>query len=258
MKGIIKTYLPEKKYGFIKGDDGKDYFFHESEFTDKNQLGKICEDAFVNFNQKATPKGYKAQNCRLINPSDVLTYIVPDEFLTSRSNNIKGWDVIEQGQWMVDGSSRDSPEAAKKNVIGNAAQVGANALLNLEYYKTTGSEAGTGDGTHHFTIHNFRARVVTIAKRNSKGQYKAEDLCGLNARALSLKENLVEKTKQSEDKSKNKRIISWVVVLIIGVIVAVGIQNFVPLIITFVLGLIIPYTIEPTDYDSWLEYCGDT
>ena len=29
MKGTITTYLPEKLYGFIKGDDGKDYFFHE-------------------------------------------------------------------------------------------------------------------------------------------------------------------------------------------------------------------------------------
>ena len=27
MQGEIKTYLPDKHYGFIKGDDSKDYFF---------------------------------------------------------------------------------------------------------------------------------------------------------------------------------------------------------------------------------------
>jgi cold shock CspA family protein len=43
MKGTIKTYLPEKQYGFIKGDDGKDYFFHESEFRVKSNIGKLCE-----------------------------------------------------------------------------------------------------------------------------------------------------------------------------------------------------------------------
>ena len=38
MKGTISTYLPEKQYGFIKGEDGKDYFFHETNSaTDPHQ-----------------------------------------------------------------------------------------------------------------------------------------------------------------------------------------------------------------------------
>ena len=28
--GKVKFYNKEKKYGFITGEDGKDYFFHES------------------------------------------------------------------------------------------------------------------------------------------------------------------------------------------------------------------------------------
>jgi cold shock CspA family protein len=58
MKGTIKSYLPEQRYGFIKGDDGKDYFFHENEFRDRSQVAKLCEEAFVDFEQQATPKGY--------------------------------------------------------------------------------------------------------------------------------------------------------------------------------------------------------
>ena len=86
MKGTIKTYLPEKKYGFIRGDDDKDYFFHESEFRNKSHIENLCEEAFVNFDQQATPKGYKAKNCSLLDSSNVFTYITPDEFITSKSN----------------------------------------------------------------------------------------------------------------------------------------------------------------------------
>lgn len=248
MKGVIKTFLPEKKYGFIKGDDGKDYFFHQDAFRDKSQIEKICEEAFVEFEQKATPKGYKAEKCSLINPSDVLTYIVPDEFLTSRSGTIKGWDIIERGEWIVHGSSRHSPDAAKKDLVNSAIRVGANSAVDLEYYKTTGSEAGTGRGTHHFTIHNFRARVVTIAKRNSKGQYKAEELLGLNQRAEALKRKLAEKT----NRSKNKRNIVWLLVLGLSVFLWVGAQvdAIVPIIVLFVLGFIFG---RSTNYDYWLE-----
>lgn len=31
MIGVVKKYNQQKKYGFISGDDGKKYFFHESE-----------------------------------------------------------------------------------------------------------------------------------------------------------------------------------------------------------------------------------
>ena len=31
--GKVKFYNKEKKFGFITGDDGKDYFFHASEIS---------------------------------------------------------------------------------------------------------------------------------------------------------------------------------------------------------------------------------
>ena len=47
MKGFIKTYLSEKEYGFIKGDDNKDYFFHNSSLKDKNKKDKLCEGLYI-------------------------------------------------------------------------------------------------------------------------------------------------------------------------------------------------------------------
>ncbi|WP_161492540.1 cold-shock protein [Oceanisphaera profunda] len=248
MKGIIKTYLPEKRYGFIKGDDGKDYFFHASEFRDKEHAEQLCEEGFVHFDQQATPKGYKAKNCSLLNPSDILTYIKPDEFMTTRSRHVSGWEVLEQSSWIVHGSSRDSPDAAKKETMDGAVRIGANALINFEYYKTTGSEPGTGNGTYNYTIHNFRGRAVTIAKRNSKGKHLESDFLGLNEKGEQLKARLIEDTK----KSKNKRNVIWLIVSLLTFIsLSTVFFNSVFYIIFFVfIGFVFG---RSTDYDSWLE-----
>ncbi len=169
---------------------------------------------------------------------------MPNEFITSRSSSIRGWDNYEYGNWIIHGSSRDSPDAARVKVISGAEYIGANALINLEYYKTTGSEAGTGSGTYYYTIHNFCGRAVTIAKRNLKGKLRVDDLSGLNQRAEALKKNLVDKTKMS----KRKRNIIWLIVLILSFFALVTEPWFI------VALLIIGYFFgRSTDYDSWLE-----
>jgi len=244
MKGTIKTYLPEKKYGFIKGDDGKDYFFHKNEFSNPVHAANLCEEAFVSFEQQATPKGYRARICSLVDPSEVLTYVTPDDFITSRTSNVTGWEIIERAGWIIHGTSRDSPDAARADARTKASWLDANALIEFNYYKTTGSEAGTGRGTHHFTIHNFRGRPVTLAKRNSRGRYRAQELSGLNERAASLKASLVAQTKASE----RKRNLVWLVVLILCLL-ALVVQTFW-IAVVFIVGLIFGHA---TDHDSWLE-----
>lgn len=246
MKGTIRTYLPEKKYGFIKGDDGKDYFFHENEFRDKSQVAQLCEQAFVDFDQAATPKGYKARNCSLIDPSRVLTYATPDEFVASRSNDVRGWEIIERGNWIVHGTSRDSPDSARQQAITNATRVGANALVELEYYKTTGSEAGTGRGTHHFTIHNFRGRIVTLAKRTATGRYTADQLAGLNQRAESLKAELVDQTRAS----RRKRNLVWSALIVVSLLLLSAGTEPAAILILLLAGWIFG---RSTDYDYWLQ-----
>jgi len=197
MHGTIRTYLPEKKYGFIKGDDGKDYFFHASAFRDKRHVHNLCEDALVAFDQQATPKGYKAKNCSLLDPSKVLTYALPEKFIISKSSRVRGFDVIEHGNWIIHGSSSDSPDDAKRDMVYKAERIGANALINLEYYKTTGSS-----GNYNYTIHNYCGRAMTLAKRTPKGQYHAEDLLGLNQRAEARKKAFEKRNKASKWRSR--------------------------------------------------------
>lgn len=214
MKGTIKTYLPEKKYGFIRGDDGKDYFFHENDFVSKGDIKNLCEDAFVDFDQIATPRGYKARHCAFVATSEISGYITPDSFITSKSDSVRGWEILERGDWIVFGTSENSPDAARRDLLDSAARIGANALINLAYFKSTGSEPGTGKGTHFYTIHNFSARPVILGKRSSRGSDTAEELCVMNARAKSMHEVFVKKTLAS----KRKRDVVWTTVAILSLV----------------------------------------
>lgn len=246
MTGIIKTYLNDKNYGFIKGDDKKDYFFHKSSI-DNRDLQKICDGALVTFEQKATPKGYNAINIS-INSDSNIKYKTPDEIYTSKNTNIKGWDNICVSNWIIYGSSRHSPDAAKKDMLDGASLLGVNAVLNMEYYKTTGSESGTGNGTYHYTIHNFRGCPANIGKKSLDGKYSENDLLGINENARKLKQQLVLQTNEA----KNKRLIFWIVLLsmagfswIVNKDIAIFISGGL-IFLGFILG-------HATDYDSWLE-----
>lgn len=42
-KGTVKFFNTEKGFGFIKGDDGQEYFVHQSGLIDEIQQGDIVE-----------------------------------------------------------------------------------------------------------------------------------------------------------------------------------------------------------------------
>jgi len=118
----------------------------------------------------------------------------------------------------------------------------------MEYYKTTGSESGTGNGTHHYTIHNFRGRPVNIGKKSLDGKYSENDLLGINENAKRLKQQLIRQTNEA----KNKRLIFWLIILSIAGLswvvkkdMAIAISGGL-----IFLGFILSHA---TDYDSWIK-----
>ncbi|MBT4136109.1 cold shock domain-containing protein [archaeon] len=60
MKGKVKFFNREKKFGFIAGEDNKEYFVHESGI----KQGPIDEDDEVNFDVEEGDKGPKAVNVK--------------------------------------------------------------------------------------------------------------------------------------------------------------------------------------------------
>ena len=211
MIGTVTSYLSDKNYGFIKGEDGKDYFFHDSSLKDKKDINKLCEDLILEFEQKATPKGYSALNISLLDNNITLKYNLPDTVYISKKDGIKGWEVIEESDWIITGTSSESPDSAKEDLINKANLIGANAIFYTKYYKTTGSEAGTGRGIHHFTIHNYVGRAMNIGKKSPDGKYSVQDLTLINKKASELKDYYKNKNK----KSRKYRIIFWLIIILI-------------------------------------------
>ncbi len=61
MKGKVKFFNHEKEFGFIIGDDGKDYFVHKSGLEDGIT---IDENDSVEFSTEKGDKGLKAVNVK--------------------------------------------------------------------------------------------------------------------------------------------------------------------------------------------------
>jgi CspA family cold shock protein len=62
IKGTIKWFNTEKGFGFIKGEDGNDYFVHHTQI--KNNVA-LKENDVVSFESVETDKGLQAQQVDL-------------------------------------------------------------------------------------------------------------------------------------------------------------------------------------------------
>ncbi len=62
MKGTFKWYKREKGYGFVTGEDSKDYFVHHSALPEDQEDIKEADNLEVTFEVKETQRGTQAQN----------------------------------------------------------------------------------------------------------------------------------------------------------------------------------------------------
>ena len=61
MKGTIVRVLGDKMFGFIKGEDGQDYFFHQSALKNL-EFNQRLEGISVEFEETEGPKGLRAED----------------------------------------------------------------------------------------------------------------------------------------------------------------------------------------------------
>lgn len=62
MKGTVKFFNDKKKFGFIKGEDEKEYFVH---VTDVQDQASLAENDSVDFEPEQGERGLKATNVSL-------------------------------------------------------------------------------------------------------------------------------------------------------------------------------------------------
>jgi CspA family cold shock protein len=60
MNGIIKKLTRDRAFGFIRAEDGVDYFFHQNELKGGLVFEDIREGESVRFEPQTAPKGPRA------------------------------------------------------------------------------------------------------------------------------------------------------------------------------------------------------
>jgi cold shock protein len=65
MKGQIVRVVVEKGFGFIRGEDGQEYFMHRSAIRDGSVFEQLRDGQPVTFDAGRGDKGLRAENVRL-------------------------------------------------------------------------------------------------------------------------------------------------------------------------------------------------
>jgi CspA family cold shock protein len=60
MNGTIKKLTPERGFGFIRGEDGTEYFFHRSELREGLRFDELKAGQRVSFEPRQADKGPRA------------------------------------------------------------------------------------------------------------------------------------------------------------------------------------------------------
>ena len=65
VRGRVKKLVPERGFGFVRGDDGKEVFFHRSGLG-PNEYDSLSEGDLVEYVVQEGPRGPRAENGRMV------------------------------------------------------------------------------------------------------------------------------------------------------------------------------------------------
>lgn len=199
MHGVVKYFLKSKGYGFITGEDGKEYFFHVNEV--KNKFKEITDGLPARFEEAVSPKGYRALQVDIFD--DDMPYEVPDYVIISKTGEVKGWSIAGRGKYSLGHESKDSPDDAREGLKKLAHRLGITGIINVRYFKTTGGRYQN----YKYTIHNFEGQPVSLARKSLNGEYTTLD-------SISSFDNALEKHSITKRiKQKNIQLLQAIVVI---------------------------------------------
>ena len=74
VRGRVKKLVPDRGFGFVRGDDGKEVFFHRSGLG-ANDYDSLSEGDVVEYVVQEGPRGPRAENVRAVGADAALTIV---------------------------------------------------------------------------------------------------------------------------------------------------------------------------------------
>jgi len=255
VEGTLKSYLPSRRMGFIAGDDGRDYFVHADD-----AIGQIqwAEGERLSFDETVTPKGYRARQVRAFEPIGAIRYLVPAEVLLTNADAVSDWELIASTPYSIVVQSRISRDAAERSLMQRARSLGANALVNVRYTRSTESEGTDGRGTHHYSVHHLSGDPVVVARRSTNGDFSREDLPDIDSVARAHYRKVTLNNSLHEQRVQPAMAVAAVIWCLIGALAVskFGFLNFVTFAALggsgFLLAVAVS-SIPPAPLEVWLQ-----
>jgi CspA family cold shock protein len=72
VRGRVKKLVPDRGFGFVRGDDGKEVFFHRSGLG-ANDYDALSEGDIVEYVVQEGPRGPRAENVRAVGADSAVT-----------------------------------------------------------------------------------------------------------------------------------------------------------------------------------------
>ena len=146
--GWVKMYNPARRYGFIAGDDGYDYFFHVSDILGDSYVWQGCQVKYLRGMADKGPRAFKVVVVRNASQRAGSDYRDPSNFIMTRGSAVRGYDI----HWVI---ARDcwyeawDPNEAREGLRRQAITMGANAIVGLRLSKYSKSP-------YHWFFRNIR------------------------------------------------------------------------------------------------------
>ncbi|MCL1058599.1 cold shock domain-containing protein [Shewanella gelidimarina] len=186
MKGKVVSYIKNKKYGFINGDDGESYFIHCSSLNNHMDEAKLLKGVLVEFDPTPAPKGLAAKH---VTVPDVYFKTQLVDFFISKSNTPKHGN-IEQLHSISTRFFKD-PKEGRSHIKQLANEAGCNAILNLDFEKNTFSS-----GNYRYTVHAFKGDLALVSERipsnDLQDESSSQDAIAQKVMAFNRKFQLIQ------------------------------------------------------------------
>jgi cold shock CspA family protein len=92
--GWVRTFIADRGFGFIAGDDRQEYFFHLDDVTGR---GAPSTGQAVSFTPGRTAKGLRARSVAVSGhaPQARKVYLDPDHFIMTRAPEVRGFVIVQ-------------------------------------------------------------------------------------------------------------------------------------------------------------------